>query len=585
MSDAIVQTSPQRQPQARQVLSWAGWLTLFWLLLMHGAQAQVHPLETLPTEPLGRWMNILIESGPPLSIKEALQQQRQGAFQPGDSDVAKFGIAAKPVWLHLAVGNNQALPAKRRLEIEISWLDRIELYQVHGNQLVAQSIAGDANTAHRSPLAGLGYVFDLTLPPGRSDIFLRVATPDPLVVPVRLLDTAQAEALQLQYDYGYGVLYGFLLALIAYNAMLFIGLRERSYLDYTLYLGSFVLLHLGYTGHAYVWLWPQQTAFQQYAIPLLMVIFSCFGLRFASGFLNLRQHAPVARRLVHWQVTLGLILIFSTVAMQRQQDTVLVAFLFVLLFSVVMVWLGIITIRHGRIAGRYFLAAALTTMLGTSVTALAVWHGLPYTSISFHAAGWGVVIEGILLALALAYRMRQHQQARQQAEQLASTDPLTGLLNRRAFFEHAGPVWSTALRSNRHLSVLMADIDHFKEINDGYGHAMGDKVLAEISRLLAAACRSGDIAARWGGEEFVLLLPETDAAQACQLAERLRGEIECLKFGSAGQGFRLSASFGIAQLGDHESLDKLIHDADAWLYRAKQTGRNRVASNWQPSHA
>ncbi len=583
MSAVFVKPSPQRQRKARLGLPWSGWLALLWLLLMHGAQAQVHSLETLPAEPLGRWMDVLIENGPPLSIKDALQQQRQGAFQPGDSEVAKFGIGAKPVWLHLAVGNNQAQPAKRRLQIEISWLDRIELYQVHGNQLVAQSIAGDGDAADHPPLAGLGYVFDLTLPPGRSDIFLRVATPDPLVIPVRLLDSAQAEALQRQYDYGYGVLYGFLLALIAYNAMLFIGLRERSYLDYTLYLGCFVLLHLGYTGHAYVWLWPNQAAFQQYAIPLLMVIFSCFGLRFASGFLNLRQHAPTARRLVHWLAALGLILICSTVAMQRQQDTVLVAFFFVLLFSAVMVWLGIITIRHGRIAGRYFLAAALTTMVGTAMTALAVWHGLPYTSITFHAAGWGVVIEGILLALALAYRMRQHQQARQQAEQLASTDPLTGLLNRRAFFEHAGPAWSTALRSDRHLSVMMADIDHFKEINDGHGHAMGDKVLAEISRLLAAACRSGDIAARWGGEEFVLLLPETDAAQACLLAERLRSEIESLKFGSAAQGFRLSASFGIAQLGDHESLDKLIRDADDWLYRAKQTGRNRVASSWQPN--
>jgi diguanylate cyclase (GGDEF)-like protein len=229
------------------------------------------------------------------------------------------------------------------------------------------------------------------------------------------------------------------------------------------------------------------------------------------------------------------------------------------------------------------------------LAAVRIVHNFGYFDWTFwvdNSTFLGTTAEALGASLAIAFRLRlltrERDTARAEelaARLLADTDPLTGLLNRRAFFEHAGPVWSTALRSNRHLSVLMADIDHFKEINDGYGHAMGDKVLAEISRLLAAACRSGDIAARWGGEEFVLLLPETDAAQACQLAERLRGEIECLKFGSAGQGFRLSASFGIAQLGDHESLDKLIHDADAWLYRAKQTGRNRVASNWQPSHA
>ena len=561
------------------------WLALLWLALASTSRAEAPALSALPDQALGRYLGILPETEQALTLAEVIAQQQQGKFTSTEQTAPKFGIGSPPVWLHLAVRNDSDQDVRRQLQLEISWLDRIEVYHTQGTALIGQWLAGDGDAAFQHPLPGLGYVFDLQLPPGRNDIYLRLATTDPLLTPLRLLDTAQAAALKEQHDYGYGLLYGFLLALIAYNAMLFIGLRERGYLDYTLYLGSFVILHLAYTGHAYAWLWPGQAIFQQYAIPLLMVTFSCLGLRFASGFLNLRQHAPLAHRLVYWLIVAILGLIFGAVLLRSPQAAVTIAFLFVLIFSVTMVWLGIITIRHGRVAGRYFIAAALTTLLGSTTTALAVWQGLPYSTLAFHAAGWGVVFEGILLALALAYRMRQHQQARLQAEQLARTDPLTSLLNRRAFFEHAGPLWSAALRNQRPLSVIMADIDHFKSINDNHGHATGDKVLAAVSRRLAEACRNSDLAARWGGEEFVMLLQDTDARQAAQLAERLRAEIEGLKLGPAGYPPRLSASFGIAQLGEHESLDQLIREADQWLYQAKQNGRNRVAGSLRTENA
>jgi len=577
MFDAACPHSSRHPPPVASAVYWLGRLALLWLCLSQPALADAPPLGSLSADPLGRSMTYLLEKAEPLSLQDVRAINENRGFAPVRSEVPKFGIGARPLWLHLPVSNTESLTARRRLHIEISWLDRIDVYQLHEDKLIAQWRAGDADGGELHPKAGLGYLFDLDLPPGRNDLYLRIETPDPLVVPVRLLDAVQAEALQSQYDHGYGLLYGCLLALIAYNAMLYVGLRERGYLDYTLYLACFVLLHLAYTGHAYAWLWPGQAAFQQYAIPLSMVAVGCLGLRFASGFLNLKQHAPNAHRLVYLMIPTGAVAVLAASALQRQQDAVLIAFLFILAFSVVMVWLGVITVRHGKAAGRYFLAAALTAMIGTATTALAVWLGIPYTSITFHAAGWGIVIEGILLALALAHQMRQHQSARQQAEQLARIDPLTGLLNRRAFFEHALPIWSSARRQERPLSVMMVDIDHFKRINDKHGHAMGDRVLATISRLLAGACRASDIAARWGGEEFILFLPETDGPQAARLAERLRGEIEALGVDAQGLPFAISASFGIATLDKHESLERLIRESDEWLYRAKGSGRNRVA--------
>ena len=152
---------------------------------------------------------------------------------------------------------------------------------------------------------------------------------------------------------------------------------------------------------------------------------------------------------------------------------------------------------------------------------------------------------------------------------------MTSLLNRRAFLECAGPLWSTALRNRRPLSVMMMDLDFFKKINDTYGHAMGDQVLVAASRVLAEACRNGDIAARWGGEEFIVALPETDATQALMLAERLRGQIGALQLKKSGQPIKISASFGIVELGDHATLEALIDESDQWLYAAKKRGATR----------
>lgn len=575
--------SPLVEPPRPWSFSTIGhWLALALCCLLLGLALAGPPekLDDLPGEPLGKWLQLLVEDGPPMSLDQARQAVAEGRFRATPDVVPKFGIGARPVWLYLQVENSWRRAVDRRLQLEISWLDRIDVYHIHGDELISHWVAGDSNAALQHPRPGLGYVFDLILPPGTNELLVRVSTPDPLLVPLRLLDNRSAEALQTKYNYGYGLLYGFLLALIAYNAMLYIGLRIRSYLDYTLYLGSFVLANLAYTGHGYGWLWPQFPGFQQYVILVLMVIFGCLGLRFASGFLSLRRHAPRTHRLIHWLITVAILSMTIAVAGGQRQLAVLIAFTFVLIVSTSMVWIGLITVHHGRDAGGYFLAAALAAMAGTSTTALAVWIGLPYSALTFHAAGWGVVIEGILFALALAHRMRKVQLARRQAEYLANIDPLTGLLNRRSFFSRANPLWSTALRNKRPLSVMMVDIDHFKQINDQYGHAVGDQVLQAVSERLTAACRSGDVPARWGGEEFVIVLPETQASQASQLAERLRATIEAMEIRSNDdRTFSLSASFGIAGYVDHEDLEQLIRESDHWLYQAKQGGRNRVAGN------
>jgi two-component system cell cycle response regulator len=178
--------------------------------------------------------------------------------------------------------------------------------------------------------------------------------------------------------------------------------------------------------------------------------------------------------------------------------------------------------------------------------------------------------------------------SRRAMETLAMHDTLTGLLNRRAIHDRALSELNRLRRgtANAPLSVIMLDIDHFKSINDRYGHEAGDRALQAVSELLSAQLRSYDGLGRWGGEEFLMLLPGTGLAEALAVAERIRANLaEARPALPDGTQVSLTASLGVAALADTSAgaageqwLDDLVRAADRALYRAKSAGRNRVAA-------
>ena len=167
--------------------------------------------------------------------------------------------------------------------------------------------------------------------------------------------------------------------------------------------------------------------------------------------------------------------------------------------------------------------------------------------------------------------------ARDRAEVLASKDELTGLDNRRAFFDQGERIFKQAIRFKHPVSVIMMDVDRFKNINDGYGHSVGDKVLQIIAKHLQSMVREIDVVARIGGEEFAFVLPETGADEAVNLAERLRLKIEAAEVLHKGKKIKVTGSFGIASyFAESETLETMLTKADDALYIAKEKGRNRV---------
>jgi diguanylate cyclase (GGDEF)-like protein len=160
--------------------------------------------------------------------------------------------------------------------------------------------------------------------------------------------------------------------------------------------------------------------------------------------------------------------------------------------------------------------------------------------------------------------------------QASQLDPLTRLYNRRAFDNMSLILFTDSMLRKEQLSIIIIDIDHFKTVNDNYGHMKGDEILQILSDVLLEYTRSNDVTARWGGEEFVVILPQTNVEQACEIAERVRSAFE---ISALDQGIVITCSCGIAEKRIDDTLITLLQRADEHLYRAKELGRNRIVSD------
>ncbi|PPE66962.1 hypothetical protein C1704_05780 [Caldimonas caldifontis] len=233
---------------------------------------------------------------------------------------------------------------------------------------------------------------------------------------------------------------------------------------------------------------------------------------------------------------------------------------------------------------------ALGLPRATVVLVMLVWVvSLAITYVMIRLAGQGSLGLGMVIASACVLLLGpvvgygvlrlifQLEASRQRIAELAVTDELTGCYNRRHFMERAELEW---LRSRRHhmpLALILLDADDFKQVNDTHGHQCGDHLLREMALQCRASLRGTDVLARFGGEELIVLLPQTDLAGALAIAERIRHQVQDLVVQWQGQAVTATVSLGVAALhASHASVDALIRDADQALYEAKRAGRNRV---------
>ncbi len=215
------------------------------------------------------------------------------------------------------------------------------------------------------------------------------------------------------------------------------------------------------------------------------------------------------------------------------------------------------------------------------------WRGTsgPHPAINQVDAGLALTISALMLAGIHGLRslFRTLDEQAQQLRELSERDALTGLRNRRSMVRDTLRELQRSARTGRRVSALMLDLDHFKNLNDTHGHAAGDTALARLAGVLRAQLREIDLVARWGGEEFFVVLPDTEAAGAERVAERLRRALDEASVAFGEHVMHVTSSIGVATLESthdtHErSLARLVADADCALYDAKRSGRNRVAT-------
>ena len=199
-----------------------------------------------------------------------------------------------------------------------------------------------------------------------------------------------------------------------------------------------------------------------------------------------------------------------------------------------------------------------------------VQHGIDYRLV------WKILAGTMLILLAIFFWVRKLQALNRKLELLSITDRLTGLFNRVKLDEVLASEMQRAPRGGQTFSVILIDVDHFKQVNDTHGHQIGDRVLIEVAELLRAGTRAIDVVGRWGGEEFLVICPHTDNAGACQLAENLRQALQDHRFPVVESK---TASFGVASFQPGATGNDIVARADAALYAAKAGGRNRVEAS------
>jgi diguanylate cyclase len=222
------------------------------------------------------------------------------------------------------------------------------------------------------------------------------------------------------------------------------------------------------------------------------------------------------------------------------------------------------------------MVALYCTMRGASQVLQPV-HALP-TVADTMLLYFNIASSMLLLAQLSFIYYRLITRSEEHLHRLATTDPLTGLSNRRSWLEQARQVQSTRGLMTAGGAVILGDIDHFKSINDRFGHDAGDEVLQQVARLLRTHVRAGDTVARWGGEEFIVLLPGAGLGDARSVAEMLRSHVATLRVPQGPWATPVTMTLGVAVMVDGTRVEDVIRQADQALYRGKSEGRNRVVS-------
>lgn len=496
-----------------------------------------------------------------------------------------LGTDARVAWYKLILDNTSDVDQRLFVHLPHTYhLRSVAIYEERDGELVHSELLDMDRMADTKILFRGTAVYPINLPADQSTtLYLRSFSYSHQWFAIEVLDAYASRHTLVSINIDIALMVGMLLALVFYNGLLYFATSRKENIFYSLYLISgLVWIALSYGLVASVFDVYGDAIFR---LNLSLFTMPIFLLLFMMAIFETKIFYPTEHRFLQGLIVLlGGTLIWGLfdISGALKPASSLAALMMVVTLTV-----GISLYRKGHPLAKYFLLGHSLFVVFNGIAVL-FYKGLIEPSyLSSHGVGIGIMLEALTLAFVISHRIKLLEDIRASQDELkkqASTDPLTRLYNRRFFFPEANYLLDLAKSTCTPMSVMILDIDHFKRVNDSHGHACGDQVIIKLATTLKEQSRPTDLIARFGGEEFVILLPGTDMLQATQCAERIRVAVQALHVTSnVSETIRVEISIGVAELDtEQESIESALARADRALYQAKNNGRNRVCQAEPP---
>ena len=612
----------------RQITPYLSWLLCLLATLALPLQAQSHVIAIGQpdfSQRLAAGIEYLEDPQGKLTLEEVKALSHEGHFKLYQHDTLQMGYSESAYWIKLDISNQLPTASgsskedRFYLSILYPLLDDVRFYYLRAQQNESY-VTGDLYPFQHRFLKLNNFTFPFKMKPGeQGQVFIRVQTTSSLSIPLYLETEQGFIEHRHQLNAFNGIYFGISIGLGIYNIFLWLGIRKKVYGLYVLVIVNLMAFNATIQGYSFRF-WPDGVAFQQFSIYLFSTTSAIAVCLFGLAFLRTREYQPRLHQFIKlaiyaYTMSIPAIILTSTQVASHINVVVTLSGVFIVFVA------AFRSLLQGYTPARYYLIGQGAVLFSVIFTVLTSQGVIPLYYLAPEVMKWTSAFELIFFSIGVAELINSERKLREiaqlesaQAQQelldsqiqlteklddlvrqrtdeleiantrlreLNTKDELTGLRNRRYLNEILPREYCRAYRDKTPISILIFDIDYFKKINDNYGHQFGDLCLIEAGRIIRDSLhRPPDVAFRYGGEEFIAVLPQTDKEGAVSVAENIRQAIEKNVVSDEKHSTAMTVSIGVAIEipTDRENFEQLVKLADQRLYRAKENGRNQVVA-------
>ena len=523
---------------------WIALLSLPFMVVPATSKASNLELQaSTSTADLIPWVRVIKDTEKNKSIEEVLATSL--TMKPkGEAGVVNFGFSTAAYWFVVPLSNVENVPLERLLVFEPTWLDDVRVTLIDAKGGRQNLVGGDTFPFAQRAEPNRHINFNLAIQPGANTLLVRVETRDAFYVGMKLIESNRFfkdDAKQWTY---FGFLYGAVLSLLLFNFVLFVSTREASYLAYSTYLLCFIMTHLTYNGHSFPWLFPGSPELSNWAISIFVHLYCLSGLVFAVYFLDLKNMVPYAYRLAIGCMIALVVSFVVTGALGGYRWQVTGATVWIVIYSILALVLGIVSLTKRNHAATYYLVGSTAGLFGSAVSSLTVMSVLPYTFVTFRAVDFGMLIDAIMLSLALAERITRTNRLERLRRFFspAVADQLLSARNEDLYRPH-----------HREIVVIFLDLRGYTSFTLKHSPEEVMRALAEFHAVMGELIAShGATLERFAGDGMMIFFNDPveiadPAVKACRMTMEMQSRFEDLQKVWEARSYSLSLGVGIAQ--------------------------------------